>query len=83
MEYVMVDEKYTTVSDDDVSGWLGIMIGDNLWHPYFDDADADKIADTVEEKCHAFPDERGGAAADTCALSSFKAGYGRCQCGQQ
>lgn len=37
IEYVMMDSDYTTVSDDAVEGWLGLMIGQKLWQPYFED----------------------------------------------
>ena len=38
LEYVMMDENYTTVSEDAVEGWLGMMIGEKLWNPYFQDS---------------------------------------------
>ena len=35
--YVMMDANYTTVSSPNyVDGWLGIMVGDNLWYPMWD-----------------------------------------------
>ena len=35
--YVMMDNNYTTVSSPDcVDGWLGIMIGDALWYPLWE-----------------------------------------------
>lgn len=33
LAYVMVDEQYTTVSAQAVDGWLGFMLGTELWYP--------------------------------------------------
>ena len=39
--FVMMDETYTTRSTESVDGWLGIMIGDNLWQALWADKQLD------------------------------------------
>jgi hypothetical protein len=51
--YVMMDQKYTTVSSPDyVDGWLGIMVGDSLWYPLWNhdyvNATATEIANCMK-----------------------------------
>ena len=39
--YVMCEEDYTTVSSERITGWLGLLIGQELWYPAWKDpADA-------------------------------------------
>ena len=37
MLYVMCEEDYTTVSKERVTGWLGFLIGQELWYPAWKD----------------------------------------------
>lgn len=44
--FVMMQQEYTTVSSpDSVDGYLGIMVGDNLWYPLWDGT---FLSDTVD-----------------------------------
>ena len=54
--YVMMQEHYTTHSQpDSCSGWLGIMIGEDLWYPLYSVSDvtatSNGIARRIGKKC--------------------------------
>jgi len=52
--YVMMDDGYTTVSKGrTVDGWLGFMVGGELWYPMWS---ADKVAGTAAELAKALGD---------------------------
>jgi hypothetical protein len=36
MIYVMMEDDYTTNSEEPVDGYLGLMVGSNLWYPLWD-----------------------------------------------
>mmetsp|Transcript_11283 Transcript_11283/g.12169 ORF Transcript_11283/g.12169 Transcript_11283/m.12169 type:complete len:734 (+) Transcript_11283:56-2257(+) len=46
--YVMMDQKYTTVSAPTVvDGWLGFMVGTELWYPMWDGSQVDTAAQSI------------------------------------
>jgi hypothetical protein len=46
--YVMMDAQYTTRSEPEcVDGWLGIMLGDALWYPLWNEASVASTAKTL------------------------------------
>ena len=48
--FIMLDPNYTTVSSpSSVSGWLGLMIGAQIWYPCFNVADAPALADKLAD----------------------------------
>lgn len=49
--YVMMQEAYTTHSQpDSCNGWLGIMIGEDLWYPLFDEKYVDSAANGIAKR---------------------------------
>ena len=46
--FIMLDPTYTTVSSPNfVGGWLGLMIGTQIWYPCFNVADAPALANKL------------------------------------
>jgi hypothetical protein len=48
--FVMMEEDYTPQANGGVDGWLGMLIGDNIWYPGWD---PDKSNETVSELSRA------------------------------
>lgn len=48
--YVMMEEDYTTVSEEFVDGYLGLMIGSQLWHPLWDPSLLHSTVDRITEE---------------------------------
>lgn len=50
MVYIMADPNYTTLTKERrVDGWLGLMVGQSLWYPAFDDAMIDDSVHSIVE----------------------------------
>lgn len=47
--YVMMDQNYTTVSVPGVDGWLGFMVGTELWYPMWNLSQVDAAAQRIGE----------------------------------
>jgi hypothetical protein len=63
--FVMMDETYTTRSTESVDGWLGIMIGDNLWQALWADKQLDQTAAAIFTFC-----DDGGMPGSGCEKSA-------------
>lgn len=73
----MMQKTYTTVSEPDYcDGWLGIMIGDALWYPLWDEntvANACKnIVDIVGDSCRLNTSSDNTSSSTTSGHSSVK-----------
>merc|ERR1711981_1214338 len=56
VEYIMMDESYTTISKGTrVDGWLGIMIGNALWYPAWERSQLVETADLIAAKVAKLP----------------------------
>jgi len=76
--YVMCEENYTTASKPErVSGWLGLMVGQGLWYPAWDNPStaAQAIVKRLETTLPAAPESsaaRGAASLEIKNAASAK-----------
>lgn len=67
VKFVMLDQNYTTVSTNTVDGWLGIMIGLDLWSAMWDE----KMIDGTVSSFAKDITESQGVKADTSIVESI------------
>ena len=61
----MMEEDYTTISAESVDGYLGLMIGSQLWHPLWDSELLHSTVDRItEEMSKRFNRERHHSVED-------------------
>eukprot|EP00746_Dinoflagellata_sp_MGD_P085931 gnl/MRDRNA2_/MRDRNA2_33999_c0_seq2.p1 gnl/MRDRNA2_/MRDRNA2_33999_c0~~gnl/MRDRNA2_/MRDRNA2_33999_c0_seq2.p1 ORF type:complete len:1053 (-),score=198.52 gnl/MRDRNA2_/MRDRNA2_33999_c0_seq2:238-3396(-) len=55
LAFIMMEDTYTTVSDKRVDGWLGIMIGDALWYPAWEQSHLKETCERLTTKIEKLP----------------------------